>query len=411
MQVADERPGRFGRHATGFVCVTVLIDAMGIGIVMPVMPDLIQELTDLPVGAAAVWGGYLFFVYALMQFACGPLIGGLSDRFGRRPVLIASLAALAVDYLIMGLAPTLWLLFVARLLSGVAGATHSTANAFVADVTAPAQRAAAFGLVGAAFGVGFILGPAIGGLAGGFGTRAPFFVAAGLAFANLCYGLVVLPESLTADRRRPFSWARANPLGATLQVARLPAVAWLVLAFFLFDVAHYVYPAIWAFFAKAAFAWTSAEIGLSLALVGVGFVVVQGGLIRVVLPRLGEPRTAWAGFALSIGALLWIAFATTGWMGLAVIPVVALGAVVTPALTGLMANATPDDAQGELQGLLASATAVAMIVTPLFASQLFGHFTDPAATVQFPGAPFLAAAIVMTLSLVPFAIGLRRVPR
>ena len=399
-----------GRHATGFVCVTVALDAMGIGIIMPVMPDLIRELTDLPIGPAALWGGYLTFVYAVMQFAFGPTVGNLSDRFGRRPVLIASLAALAVDYLVMGLAPSLWLLFVGRLLAGIAGATHSTANAFVADVTPPARRASAFGLVGAAFGVGFILGPVVGGLAGELGTRAPFFVAASLAFANLCYGAAVLPESLDPARRRRFSWARANPLGAAAQVARLPKVAWLVAAFFLFGLAHYVYPAIWAFYAKAAFAWGSAEIGLSLALVGVGFVVVQGGLIRLVLPRLGEARTAWAGFVLSIAGLLWVAFATEGWMALAVIPVVALGAVVTPALTGLMANATPDDAQGELQGLLASVTAVTMIVTPLFATQLFGHFTDPAVAAPFPGAPFLAAAIVMTLALVPFAIGLRRVP-
>lgn len=410
MEDSAAAPGRAGRHAIGFVCVTVLLDAVGIGIIMPVMPDLIQELSDLPIGAAALWGGYLTFVYALMQFAFGPVVGNLSDRFGRRPVLIISLAALAVDYLVMGLAPGLWLLFVGRLLAGIAGATHATANAFVADVTPPAKRAAAFGLIGAAFGVGFILGPVIGGLAGSFGTRAPFFVAAALAFANLCYGIAVLPESLAAERRRPFSWARANPFGAVVQVSRLPQVAWLVAAFFLFGVAHHVYPAIWSFYAKAAFAWSSAEIGLSLALVGISFVAVQGGLIRLVLPRLGEARTAWAGFALSISGLLWVAFATEGWMALAVIPVIALGAVVTPALTGLMANGAPDDAQGELQGLLSSATALAMIVTPLFATQLFGHFTAADAAVRFPGAPFLAAAAIMALSLVPFAIGLRRVP-
>lgn len=409
MDVTDRAPAGFGRHATGFVCVTVLLDAVGIGIIMPVMPDLIQELTDLPIGAAALWGGYLTFVYALMQFAFGPTVGSLSDRFGRRPVLIASLAALTVDYLAMGLAPGVWLLFIGRLLAGIAGATHSTANAVVADVTPQAKRAQAFGLIGAAFGVGFILGPVIGGVAGEFGTRAPFFVAAVLAFANLCYGALVLPESLDKARRRPFSWRRANPLGAAIQVSRLPKVAWLVVAFFLFGLGHYVYPAIWSFYAKAAFAWSSAEIGLSLALVGVGFVVVQGGLIRLVLPRLGEARTAWAGFALSIAGLLWVGFATEGWMVLAAIPVMALGAVVTPALTGLMANGTPDNAQGELQGLLASVTAVTMIVTPLFATQLFGQFTDVAAPLHFPGAPFLAAAIVMGLALVPFAIGLRRV--
>lgn len=408
--VAGPPAGKVGRHAAGFVCVTVVIDAMGIGIIMPVMPDLIQELTDLPIGAAALWGGYLTFVYALMQFAFGPVVGNLSDRFGRRPVLIASLAALTADYLLMGVAPTLWLLFLGRLLAGVAGATHSTANAFIADLTPREKRAQGFGLIGAAFGVGFILGPVIGGLAGELGTRAPFFVAAALAFANLCYGTVVLPESLPVERRRRFVWSRANPLGALVQVSRLPRVGWLVAAFFLFGLAHYVYPAIWSFYAKAAFAWSSAEIGLSLALVGIGFAVVQGGLIRVVLPRFGEARTAWAGFVLSIGGLVWVAFATEGWMALAVIPVTALGAIVTPALTGLMANATPDNAQGELQGVLSSVSAVTMIVTPVFATQMFGHYTGAGSPVYFPGAPFLAASVIMTLALVPFAIGLRRVP-
>lgn len=408
--VAGPPAGKVGRHAAGFVCVTVVIDAMGIGIIMPVMPDLIQELTDLPIGAAALWGGYLTFVYALMQFTFGPVVGNLSDRFGRRPVLIASLAALTADYLLMGVAPTLWLLFLGRLLAGVAGATHSTANAFIADLTPREKRAQGFGLIGAAFGVGFILGPVIGGLAGELGTRAPFFVAAALAFANLCYGTVVLPESLPVERRRRFVWSRANPLGALVQVSRLPRVGWLVAAFFLFGLAHYVYPAIWSFYAKAAFAWSSAEIGLSLALVGIGFAVVQGGLIRVVLPRFGEARTAWAGFVLSIGGLVWVAFATEGWMALAVIPVTALGAIVTPALTGLMANATPDNAQGELQGVLSSVSAVTMIVTPVFATQMFGHYTGAGSPVYFPGAPFLAASVIMTLALVPFAIGLRRVP-
>lgn len=410
MESTGPAPGKAGRHATGFICVTVLLDAMGIGIIMPVMPDLIEELTDLPIGAAAIWGGYLTFVYALMQFAFGPMVGSLSDRFGRRPVLIVSLAALTADYLVMGLAPSLLLLFVARLLSGIAGATHSTANAFIADVTPRERRAQAFGMVGAAFGVGFVLGPVLGGLTGELGARAPFFVAAGLAFANFCYGIVVLPESLERERRRDFSWARSNPLGAVRQVARMPRVGWLLVAFFLFNLSHYVYPAVWAFFAKAAFDWGSAEVGLSLALVGVGFVVVQGGLIRVIVPRLGEARTTVAGFLLSIAGLVGVAFATEGWMALAVIPVVACGAIVTPALTGLMANGTPDDAQGELQGVLASAMAVSMIVTPLLATQLFGHFTDPAAAVQFPGAPFLAAAIVMAVALVSFAVGVKRVP-
>ena len=277
-----------GQRATVFVFVTVLIDAMGIGIILPVMPDLIRELTDLTLGGAALWGGYLSFIYALMQFAAGPTLGNLSDRFGRRPVLLLSLFALAVDYLIMGFAPALWLLFVGRALAGIAGATYATANAFIADISPPHQRAQNFGLLGAGFGVGLVAGPLIGGLAGELGTRAPFFAAAALAFANLAYGALVLPESLAPESRRRFDWRRANPLGAARQIAAMPAVAWLFLAMFLFDLAHHVYPAIWSFYAKEAFAWSNAEVGLSLAFVGVCFAVTQGWLIRFILPPPGR---------------------------------------------------------------------------------------------------------------------------
>lgn len=400
---------RGGRRAAAFVFVTVLIDAMGIGIIMPVMPDLIRELTDLTIGDAALWGGYLSFVYALMQFAAGPTLGNLSDRFGRRPVLLISHFVLAVDYLIMGFAPTLLLLFVGRALAGIAGATYSTANAFIADVTPPEKRAQAFGLIGAGFGVGFVAGPLIGGLAGELGTRAPFFVAAALAMANFAYGALVLPESLAPEHRRRFDWRRANPFGAARQIAAMPMVAWFFLTVFLFDLAHYVYPAVWSYYAKEAFAWSNAEIGVSLAIVGVSFAVAQGWLIRYILPRLGEAGTAFWGFIVSIAGLVIFGLATEGWVVRAVIPFTGLGALITPALTALMSVRVPADAQGELQGALAGVLGVTLIISPLLMTQIFGYFTGTSAPVYLPGAPFLAAAALMALALVPFWIGVRRI--
>lgn len=397
-------------HAALFVFVTVAIDAIGIGIIIPVMPDLIRELTSEPLSAAALWGGYLSFVYALMQFVCGPTIGNLSDRFGRRPVLLVSLAALGVDYLVMAFAPSLWVLFIGRVLAGIAGATYSTANAFIADVSPPEKRAQNFGLIGAGFGLGFIIGPLIGGVAGEFGARVPFMAAAALAFVNFAYGLFVLPESLAPENRRGFSWARANPLGVARQIARFPMVAWFFVAVFLFDVAHYVYPAVWSFYTKEAFAWSNAEVGLSLAVVGVGFAIVQGVLIRRIIPALGEAKTTVWGFVLSIAGLVGLAFASEGWMVYALMPVTALGAIITPALTGLMANQIPDDGQGELQGALSSVMGVTLIISPVMMTQLFGHYTQAGAAPYFPGAPFLAAAILMAFALIPFWIGLRRAP-
>ena len=401
------QPG--GRRAAAFVVVTVLIDAMGIGVIMPVMPDLIRELTDLPLGAAALWGGYLSFVYALMQFAFGPTLGNLSDRFGRRPVLLLSLFALAVDYLIMGFAPTLWLLFAGRALAGVAGATYSTANAYMANVSPPDRRAQNFGLIGAGFGVGFVAGPLIGGLAGELGTRAPFFVAAALAMINFAYGALVLPETLAPENRRRFDWRRANPLGAARQIAGMPMVAWFFVAMFLFNLAHFAYPAVWSFYTKEAFAWSNAQIGLSIAIVGISFAVAQGWLIRLILPRLGEVGTAFWGFIVSIAGLVLFGLATEGWMVYAIIPFTGLGALITPAMTALMSRRVPADAQGELQGALSGVLGVTLIISPVLMTQTFGYFTSAGAPVYLPGAPFLAAAALMALALVPFSMGVQRI--
>ena len=403
------KDGSGHRKAISFVFVTVLIDAMGIGIIIPVMPDLIRELGGLSLGSAAVVGGYLTFVYALMQFTSGPTLGNLSDRFGRRPVLLVSLFALAADYLIMGFAPTLWLLFVGRALAGVAGATYSTANAFIADISPPERRAQNFGLLGAGFGVGFVAGPLIGGLAGELGTRAPFFAAAAIAIANFAWGAFVMPETLARDRRRSFRWRRANPLGAARQIARMPALSWFFLAMFLYEIGHHVYPAIWSFYTKEAFAWSNAEVGLSLAVVGVCFAVVQGWLIRLIIPRAGEAGTVWIGFAVSIAGLIFFGFATEGWMIYAALPLTAFGALITPALTGVMSNQVSERAQGELQGALASLLGITMIISPLLMTQIFGYFVSDSAPVYLPGAAFLGAAVLMLTALVPLYLGLRRV--
>jgi DHA1 family tetracycline resistance protein-like MFS transporter len=397
-----------GGHAAMFVFLTVCIDAMGLGIIVPVLPDLIREITDLGLDGAALWGGWLSFSYAIMQFVFGPAIGNLSDRFGRRAVLLASLGVLTVDYLIMAIAPSLVVLFIGRIIAGIAAATYSTCNAYVADVSRPQDRAKNFGLLGAGFGLGFVIGPVIGGLIAELGTRAPFYAAAGLAFLNFCYGLFVLPESLPKERRRPFDWRRANPLGAFRQMRRVPAVAWFLVALFLFDIAHFAYPSIWAYYTKEAFGWSSAEVGLSLAAVGIGFVVVQGWLIRVLLPLIGEVRTALAGFFFNAASLTALAFVSEGWMVYAVLPLTAVSAILTPALTGLMSNRIADDAQGELQGAMTSITAITLVISPLLMTQLFGYFASQSAPVYFPGAPFLAAALITALAVVPFMIGLRR---
>jgi len=312
------------RRSALFVFVTVALDAMGIGIIIPVMPDLLQELSGLSVGEAAIWGGYLAFSYALMQFLCAPTIGNLSDRYGRRPILLVSLATLGIDYIVMAVTPSLWVLFIGRIVAGIAGATYSTATAYIADVTPREGRAAAFGLVGAGFGVGFVLGPALGGVMGEFGTRAPFWAAAAVSFANFAYGYFVLPESLDPANRRPFEWRRANPLGAFLNILRYPSVAWFVAVSFLYGLSHFVYPAVWSFYTKEKFGWSNLEIGLSLAAVGIGFAIVQGWLIRHILAWLGEKMTAYLGFALNIVSMAGIALATQGWMIYALMPLTAL---------------------------------------------------------------------------------------
>jgi len=387
------------RRSLGFILGTLTLNSMGIGLMMPVMPSLLTELTSLPVSEAARWGGALAVVYALMQFVFGPTLGNLSDRYGRRPVLLVSMFAMAVDYLIMALSWNLAVLFVGRTLAGVSGATFSAASAYIADVSAKEDRAKNFGLVGAGFGVGFVLGPMIGGFLGEYGPRAPFYAAAALSFVNFLFGWFVLPETLKAENRRDFSWRRANPMGALKQLATYPAVRTLLLAVFLFDIAHYVYPAVWSYYSEEVFGWSPGDIGLSLAFVGIGFAFVQGYLIRVLEPKLGSGRTLLIGLVANLAAFAGLAVADSGWMAYSLICFAALGALATPAFTGLMSNRVPDDAQGELQGMISSAAGLSMVISPFVMTQIFATFSGPDATVQFPGAPFALAGLLILASL------------
>ncbi len=385
------------RLPTVFILLTIMIDAMGIGLIMPVMPDLIQEVQGIGLSNTAIWGGILTTTFAVMQFLFGPIIGNLSDRYGRRPVLLISLFVMAADYIVMALAGSIWLLLVGRIVGGITAATHSTASAFMADTLPPEKRGQGFGLVSAAFGMGFVLGPLIGGVLGDLGTRAPFYAAAALAGANFLFGLFILPETVTDKNRRPFRWRRANPLGAFSSVSAMPGLGRMLLVFFLYQVSFNVYPVIWSYFSTARFGWDSSMIGVSLAAFGISIAIVQGGLIRLALSWLGERRTVLTGFVFGIIGFMLLGFVTSGWLALVLTPFAAMMAMATPALQALMSRETGADAQGELQGVLASVSALAMIVSPLLMTWVFAYFTAPDAPVYLPGAPFLASLVLLCI--------------
>lgn len=387
-----------------FIMLTVIIDAMGIGLIMPVMPDLIQDvLPGATLADAAIWGGILATAFAVMQFLFGPLIGNLSDRYGRKPVLVVALVVMAADYLVMAVAGTIWLLLAGRIVGGITAATHATANAYMADVSKPHEKAANFGLIGAAFGVGFVLGPALGGLLAEWGTRAPFYAAAGLAGANALFGWFVLRESVTDATRRLFVWRRANPLGAFRAVGQLPGLAALMWVSFFYFVASYVYPATWAFYVTERFDWSPGMIGLSLAIYGLSFGLVQAFLVTPCVRAFGERITVVIGLCIEVVAFAFIALAPAGWMVLAAAPIASLGAVGLPALQAIMSRNVSDDAQGELQGVVASITAVATILAPLIMTQTFARFSGPDAAIYFPGAPYIVASALTTIAIAIFA--------
>jgi MFS transporter, DHA1 family, tetracycline resistance protein len=401
-----------GNAALIFVFIAVLVDSIGFGIILPVLPRLIMELTGVSIDRAAGYGGWLSFVYALMQFFCAPVLGNLSDRFGRRPVLLFALFALGCDYLIMGFAPVIGWLFVGRAIAGIAGASFTPAYAYVADITPPERRAQSFGLMGAAFGVGFIVGPAIGGLLGAFGPRAPFFTAGVIALANATLGYCALPESLPLAARRPFHWARANPLGTLAQMRRYPAVLLMLGALFLWQLAHQVLPSTWAFYTIFKFHWTSTEVGCSLAFVGAVMAIAQGVLTRVLIPWMGgERRAALAGMACALLAYVGYAFASAGWVMYVVSLTSFLFALTYPSMNALTSQQIPANAQGELQGAVASLYSLSAIVGPPLMTQVFAHFSAPSAALYFPGAAFVTAALLTVGCAALFVRALRLAPR
>lgn len=388
-------PGR----ALAFILITIFMDTVGFGIIIPVLPGLLMNLLDGSLSTAALYGGWLMFLFSALQFVSAPVLGNLSDHFGRRPVLLASLAAFSADFVVMGLATTVGWLFLGRALSGIFSATYPVASAYVADLTAPEQRARSFGLMGAAWGMGFVVGPAIGGLLGDANPRLPFFVAAGLAAANVVYGYFVLPESLAPTNRRPFVLARANPIGAFLQMRKYPLVVGLLAAVFLYHIAHDANPATWTYVTMAKFSWTPRDVGLSMSFVGVCAALVQGLAVGPLVKRLGERRAMLTGFALFAISFLGYAFATAGWMMYFWIVPFAFGTVASVAATALMSRQVPANQQGELQGAVSSLRSITACIAPPLMTGLFSYFTSAAAPVQFPGASFLAASLLTLVAL------------
>lgn len=395
------------RLALLFILTTVMIDSIGIGIIFPVMPDLMREVTGADLASASLWGGALATSFAVMQFLCGPVVGNLSDRFGRRPVMLIALVVMAADYLIMAVAGSVWLLLVGRIVAGAAAATYSTANAYVADISPPDQRAKNFGYIGAAFGLGFIAGPLLGGIAAEWGTRAPFWAAAAIAALNALFGLVALPESLTGAKRRPFSLARANPFGSFRAIGQLPGLKRLLAIMFLYTVAFQSYPSIWAFFGTERFGWDAWWNGLSLALFGACMVVVQGFLVAPAIRFWGDRNTAAYGMTLEVVTFGFYGFVTSGFWALVFTPVASVAGIAGPALSGIMANATPDDQQGELQGVIASISAIAMGLAPMLMTSVFWAFTHDGATRYLPGAPFLLSGLLMVASVIVLVVPAR----
>ncbi|MDB9808521.1 MAG: TCR/Tet family MFS transporter [Loktanella sp.] len=390
-----------------FILLTVVLDSMGIGLIMPVMPDLIQSLEGGDLGQAALWGGVLATIFAVMQFLFGPTIGSISDRFGRRPVLLIALVVMSFDYVLMAVAGTIWLLVIGRIIGGITAATQSTASAYMADISKPEDKAANFGLIGAAFGIGFVIGPMLGGILAEYGTRAPFWAAAVLAGANGIFGYFALPETVTDRIRRPFDIKRANPLGAFKSITQLPDLGRFMIISFVISLAFFVYPSVWAYFGKLQFGWGPGMIGLSLGAFGIGIAIVQGLLMRPILNKIGERNAVVLGLSVDVLAFIMLGFVTNGWIALALTPFTALGSIAGPALQGIMSRTAADNQQGELQGALTSINAVATIMAPLLMTQLFFYFTHESAPAYLPGAPFLFSA-VLTFGAVLIFIPVRK---
>lgn len=396
------------KKAILFIFITLLVDCTGIGIIIPVVPSLIQQLTGGNVSEAASYGGWLTFAYAIMQFVFSPILGGLSDKYGRRPVLLTSLFGLGVDYLFLFFAPTLWWLFIGRIIAGICGASFSTATAYIADVSPPEKRAQNFGMIGAAFGLGFIVGPLLGSVFSQLGVRAPFLVAAALSLLNWLYGYFILPESLSKENRRAFEWKRANPLGSLLQLKKYPSIFGLITATMLIYVAGHAAQSTWTYFTIEKFKWNEQWVGYSIAFVGVSVAIVQGGLIKMAMKKLGQNKAVFVGLCLYVVGFTLFAFASRGWMMFAFMIPYALAGIAGPAIQGIVSSQVPANAQGELQGAMTSLMSITSIIGPLLMTGLFSYFTSVNAPVYFPGAPFMMGAVLTVFSVIIAAVALRK---
>lgn len=390
--------------AVWFAVATVFIDMIGMGLVMPVLPRLIMEVSSVDLAQATVIGGWLFFAYAGMLFLLGPTMGSLSDAFGRRPLLLVSIFGLGIDYILTALAPSIFWLFVGRAIAGICGASYVIANAYLADLTPPDQRARVFGYIGAAFGLGFVIGPALGGILGEFGPRVPFYAAAAFSLANFVFGLFVLPETLPPEKRRPFDIARANPIG-TLKVFRTYSGAIpLSIAMFAFFLASAVYPAIWAFWGIARFGWSELTIGLTLAVFGIVTAVTQAFVTGPIVARYGEWRVVVFGLVSAAVAAAGYGLAPSLLAVLVLFVIHAPEGFVMPALTALLSRCAPEDAQGEMQGGIASLQSLGMVLGTPFFAHVFGYFMQPTAPVVSPGIGFFVAAVLLALVLAGFLL-------
>lgn len=397
--------------ALGFIFVTILIDVIGFGIIIPVLPSLIRQLTGGTITDAARYGSWLTFSYAIMQFLFSPIVGGLSDRYGRRPVLLFALLGLGIDYVFQAFSPTITLLFLGRLIAGVTGASFTTATAYIADISTPEKRAQNFGMVGVAFGLGFIIGPGIGGLCSEWGrhigvsgtfdwsVRLPFLVAAAFSLLNVLYGFFVLPESLLAENQRAFEWKRANPVGSLMQLRKYPSIGGLVVSIFFIYLGAHAVQSNWAFYTIYKFNWTSLTIGISLSVVGLLVAIVQGGLIRFTMPKLGEKNSVYIGLSLYVLGLLLFAFANKGWMMFVFLVPYCAGGIGGPALQGIISNSVPANAQGELQGALTGIMSITSFLGPIIMNNLFAFFTSDKAPFIFSGMPFIAGALLILASI------------
>jgi DHA1 family tetracycline resistance protein-like MFS transporter len=386
------------KKALTFIFITLLIDIAGLGLIIPVMPKLIEQLIHGNISAASQWSGVLTFAYAIMQFICAPIIGNLSDKYGRRPVLLLSLLGFGIDYIFLSFAPTIGWLFVGRVIAGITGASFTTASAYIADVSTPENRAQNFGLIGVAFGLGFIVGPVLGGLLGQYGARVPFMVAAGMSICNALYGYFVLPESLSKEHRRPFEWKRANPLGSLLHLKKYPGIGALISSLILVYLAAHAIQSNWTFFTIKRFGWNEKMNGLSLGAFGLLIAIVQGGLIRVVNPKLGNEKSVYVGLAFYTLGLLLFAFSTQSWMLFVFMIPYCFGGIAGPALQAVISGHVPPNEQGELQGALTSMMSATSIIGPLIMTNTFAWFTAASAPFQFAGAPFLLGSVLMLAS-------------